>query len=401
LAKADLAAAPVADLPVSKYSKEEMKIVVVDTYYAAFLASCYAADRSLTGHSYAQQRQTLLRQCFGTSDFYSRHLNSLGCDAQDLIVNCVALQEAWAKENGASYSAVALRIPHRLFRLPVIGPRLAALPGLGEIAVAQIKAAKPDVLYCQDLSFFPPKVLTELRPYVKLIVGQIACPLPPDAFVRGYDLILTSFPHFVQRLVDKGVASEYFRIGFDPRVLELLGTAKKSVDASFVGGISRHHGKAVPVLEYLARNTPIQFFGYGAASLDRSSPIVARHHGEVWGLDMYRALARSRVTLNRHINVAENNANNMRLYEATGVGAMLLTDKKDNLGDLFEVGKEVVAYSGEEEAAELIHYYLAHPEEADAIARAGQARTLKEHTYERRMEELVPILKRHLESRRS
>jgi spore maturation protein CgeB len=116
---------------------------------------------------------------------------------------------------------------------------------------------------------------------------------------------------------------------------------------------------------------------------------------------MYRALASSRVTLNRHINVAENNANNMRLYEATGVGAMLLTDKKDNLGDMFEVGKEVVAYSNETEAAEMIRHYLAHPEEADAIARAGQARTLNDHTYEKRMEELVPILKRHLERRRS
>jgi len=150
------------------------------------------------------------------------------------------------------------------------------------------------------------------------------------------------------------------------------------------------------VLEYLARNTPMQFFGYGADSLDADSPIRQRHHGEVWGLDMYRALARSKVTLNRHINVAENNANNMRLYEATGVGSLLITDRKDNLGEIFEIGKEVVAYSTPEEAAELIRYYLDHPEEAATIAKAGQARTLREHTYRHRMEELVPILERHL-----
>ena len=52
---------------------------------------------------------------------------------------------------------------------------------------------------------------------------------------------------------------------------------------------------------------------------------------EVWGLDMYRALARSKITINRHINVAENNANNMRLFEATGTGSLLITDRKDNL----------------------------------------------------------------------
>jgi len=77
----------------------------------------------------------------------------------------------------------------------------------------------------------------------------------------------------------------------------------------------------------------------------------------------------------------------------------LLTDRKDNLGELFEIGKEVVAYSTAEEAAELIQYYLAHPDEAQAIARAGQARTLREHTYRHRMEELVPVLQRHLEAR--
>jgi len=111
---------------------------------------------------------------------------------------------------------------------------------------------------------------------------------------------------------------------------------------------------------------------------------------------MYGALARSRVTLNRHIDTAENNANNMRLYEATGVGTMLITDMKDNLHELFDIGKEVVAYSSPEEAADLIRYYLAHDDQAQAIARAGQARTLQEHTYEGRMRELVPILQRYL-----
>lgn len=373
-----------------------MRIALLDTYYPRFLAAHYAAHPVLAGEAYADQRHNLLGQVFGTSDFYSRHLQAMGHDVQDLIVNCTPLQKTWAQENSVRFSPLALKLPQRLLRLPILGPWMSALPGLVEIAVEQIKATRPDVLYCQDLWFLTPQKLAEVRPYAKLVVGQIASPLPPEAYLKGYDLVLTSFPHFVPRLRSLGVASEYFRIGFDTRVLELLGAVEKDIDASFVGGISRHHGNALPMLENLARSTPIEFFGYGADSLSRSSPIVPRHHGEVWGLDMYRALARSRVTLNRHIDVAENNANNMRLYEATGVGALLITDRKDNLGELFEVGKEVVAYSSPEEAAELIRYYIAHPEEARAIAMAGQARTLREHTYKRRMEELVPVLERYL-----
>lgn len=373
-----------------------MKILIVDTYYAAFLARFYDQQQGLAGANYQTQLQALIDACFGTSDFYSRHLNDLGCEAQDLVVNCVQLQAAWAKENNVPLSQLALKVPHRLFRLPLIGPFLAGLPGLMDVAVAQIKASKPDVLYCQDLSFFPAEVLQELKKHVRLIVGQIACPLPPESFLKGYDLILTSFPHFVDRLRALGVASEYFRIGFDERVLSLLGSVQKDIDFSFVGGISRHHGGAIPLLEYLTKKNDLHIFGYGANSLPAASPIRQNHGGEVWGLDMYRALARSRITLNRHINVAENNANNMRLYEATGVGAMLLTDRKSNLHEIFEIDKEVVAYSSKEEAAELVRYFLNHREEASQIAKAGQDRTLREHTYANRMQELVPILKKHL-----
>jgi len=377
-----------------------VKIAIVETYYPAFLMSRYRASPGLRSRSYEAQLKELLDACFGTSDFYSRNLAALGCEAIDLIGNCVPLQSAWARQNRVDVSHLAMRVPARLFRIPLLGRWLAGLPGLLDIAAAQIQAFRPDVLYCQNLSFFPPARLAALKQHVGIVVGQIASPLPPRAFLQGYDLILTSFPHFLDRIRGMGIGSEYFRIGFDTRVLERVGQTARDIDVSFVGGISRHHDKAIPLLERLARETAIQFFGYGAAGLDAGSPIVARHRGEVWGLDMYRTLARSRVTLNRHINVAENFANNMRLYEATGMGAMLLTDRKENLGELFEVGREVVDYQSPDEAIELIHYYAEHAGEAAAIAQAGQQRTLREHTYARRMEELVPILKRCLDGRK-
>ena len=374
----------------------DMRITLLDTYYPNFLKSFYGSNFRLSKESYDIQHSNLLNQVFGTSDFYSRHLKTLGHEAQDLIVNCEPLQIAWATEHQISYSYAAMKIPARFQRLPILGPKIQSLPGLAKIAIEQIKSIRPDVLYCQDLWFLTPDRLAAIRPYVKLIVGQIASPLPSVDYLRGYDLILTSFPHFVPRLKAIGIKSEYFRIGFDAKILELLPPHEKDIQASFVGGISRHHGKALPMLEYLAENTPIEFFGYGAQRLKTSSAIKSKHHGEVWGLEMYQALNRSQITLNRHINVAENYANNMRLYEATGVGTLLITDNKDNLAELFEPGKEVVVYNTPEEAAELIRYYIVHPEEANRIAQAGQKRTLLEHTYERRMQELVPILEKYI-----
>lgn len=374
-----------------------MKIAVLDTYYPAFLAQLYRSEPGLDRLSYPLQLSRLIDACFGTADFYSRHLNALGCEAIDLVANCVPLQKTWADAHGLRTIEALLRVPTRLLRLPMAGSILAQLPGMSDVILAQMRAFQPDVLYCQDMNFLAPRVLRALKPHAKLIVGQIASPLPPKPFLLGYDLVLTSFPHFVDRLRGLGLRAEYFRIGFDTRVLERLGPIEQDLGSSFVGGISRHHLRAVPLLEVLAQRTPTVFYGYGVDALPASSPIRARHCGEVWGMDMYRALARSRVTLNRHIGVAENFANNMRLYEATGVGAMLITDHKDNLGSLFDVGREVVAYRSIDEAVELVEHYAAHPEQARAIARAGQARTLAEHTYAHRMQELVPMLRQHLE----
>ena len=113
-------------------------------------------------------------------------------------------------------------------------------------------------------------------------------------------------------------------------------------------------------------------------------------------MDMYRVLAESRITINVHIDVAEQFANNMRLYEATGCGALLITDHKTNLHELFAPGTEVVSYRSPEEAVEQIRHYSQHSAQARDIARAGQERTLAAHTYRARMEELAAILNRYL-----
>jgi spore maturation protein CgeB len=63
---------------------------------------------------------------------------------------------------------------------------------------------------------------------------------------------------------------------------------------------------------------------------------------------------------------------------------------------MFEPGKEVIAYRTPEECTELIRHYLEHENEREEIARAGQQRTLKEHTTYQRMQELVDIVGRHM-----
>ena len=86
----------------------------------------------------------------------------------------------------------------------------------------------------------------------------------------------------------------------------------------------------------------------------------------------------------------------MRMYEATLMGALLITDEKQNMNEFFDTHKEVVTYKDAEELLFKIRHYLKHEKERKRIAQAGQKRTLKDHIYKIRMKQLDTILRKYL-----
>ena len=74
----------------------------------------------------------------------------------------------------------------------------------------------------------------------------------------------------------------------------------------------------------------------------------------------------------------------------------MVTDGGENLPELFEPGREAVTYETEDELIEKLRHYIEHDEERQAIAAAGQERTLREHTYEQRIGELAEMLESRL-----
>jgi spore maturation protein CgeB len=240
--------------------------------------------------------------------------------------------------------------------------------------------------------------LCEVKRRCKLLVGQIASPLPPKENLKCFDLIITSFPHYVGLFKKMGIKSEYHKLAFEPRVLKKIGKQKRTYPVTFVGSFTPYHSEGTKVLEKVTQKVPVHVWGQGIEFLSPISPLRKNYHGQAWGLDMYKILAKSKIVVNRHIKVADDYANNMRLFEATGMGAMLITDSKKNLNDLFKVGKEVVVYKSSNDLLKKLNYYIKNEDEQQKIAKAGQKRTLKNHNYSIRMKELSDILKKHLEN---
>lgn len=393
-----------------------MRFLILNTDYPEFLHWLCGEHPGLEQRSYEEQMLARNESLFGTVDFYSSNLHKLRHEAYDIHANNEWMQKAWAREHGIrveeptpmqqrghgvlqDVSQLAARTPLRYFR-PLFRPALRSFISqpkwFYDILAAQIKHYKPDVLLNQDIGGISTRFLQEIKPRVKLLVGEHGSVLPEKLDLRCYDLITSLLPDSVREFRQLGICSELHRLAFEPRILSYLKDQKKTIDISFVGGLYDVHSDRIHLLEVLAtRFGQMQIWGPGVNHLSKNSPIRERYAGQAWGLKMYQVMCESEMTLNTHGDKAAY-AGNMRLYEATGVGTLLITDWKENLHEMFEPGKEVVAYRTPEECAELVQYYLEHNDEREAIARAGQERTLREHTYYRRMQELVDILERYL-----
>lgn len=374
-----------------------MRILFLNADYPSFLSSLYGGERGLALRDYAMQMEARNASFFGTADFMSRYMPANGADSIDVHANNRPLQEAWPPSRGFEISGWLPRAlnaygPGRLRQRFITFDRRH--PRFSAILVAQIAAFRPTILYNHDPGGISADWLKSVVPPDCALVAQIAAPRDPSVNWHAYDLVLSSLPNFVAAFRSEGVEAEYMPLAFEPAVLHSIGPVPRDVPLSFVGSLSPAHGERLGFLEAIAAQSDVAVWGDGADRLAPDSPLLACHRGAVWGIEMFRVLARSKLTLNKHIDISENYANNMRLFEATGMGACLVTDWKENLRELFEPGREVLTYRSPEECLDLVRYYTAHPGERETIAQAGQARCLCDHTYERRMAELVSVLKR-------
>ncbi|MCL5995551.1 MAG: glycosyltransferase [Chloroflexi bacterium] len=86
---------------------------------------------------------------------------------------------------------------------------------------------------------------------------------------------------------------------------------------------------------------------------------------------------------------------NMRIFEGTACGALMLTDAvRNGLDELFDIGREMAIFGDDEDLFAQIEYYLVHEEERAHIASAGYARTCAEHTYIHRVRALLDAVTR-------
>ena len=125
--------------------------------------------------------------------------------------------------------------------------------------------------------------------------------------------------------------------------------------------------------------------------IERGDPLYPHFTGNpAWGEEMVKVYNASKMLLNIHSMGGE--GTNMRTFEITGCGSFLLVDRHAHLEELLQPGKECVQFENTKDLRDKIHYYLAHDDEREEIAKRGYEKTHHSHTYAHRAKELLGCL---------
>ena len=393
--------------------------------YRPALASLYRRDPALADASYDAQLQALFDNSLVYSDSFSDAMRGLGNDAVELISNAETIQKTWAQEHGAAYGTDDWIREILYAQIEAIRPDVIFIQGL---------STNPE-------NFQSTRAFRERFPFVRLVVGYSGFVSPLDD-LDGLDIVIGSMPFLRDYYAASGVPTHMVYHGFDPRSFVRIGGAPtwrpgfllqdRPHALTFTGTSGVGHGPthatrywelvrvildhplacwlndrgstAAQTIQTTQMETLVEGLRSSAAqhgstlavqalrdmlgeALGSDHPLLPlaslfpdRCHPPVYGIDMLSLLGRSRITLNRHTDAMGTSFGNMRAFEATGMGACLVSDAGSNVNEIFKPDSEIVTYASADEAIEKLSYLKEHDSARMAIAQAGQARTLREHT---------------------
>lgn len=379
-----------------------MKILIIDSLYPPLLEELGFLKEPINGETYEKLTGELDIRRYGSGAMLANELNSLGNECQVVYANSYKPQLAWASTHELNIRThkILWKYWQHISRLPVFGPLAHRQSALTKILIAQIENLEPDVIYSLNINLLDSKTVHQIKALGVFTVAQHASPIPPKKFFSGYDHIFSAHPGQVSYFQQKSLSSSYLPLAFDVeqyRLVESEGWPVRKREITFVGTFGRHQKNTGPLMSAVAKKFPtFDIFTLSGKAVLKKFGLLNNLRGNAWGRRMHEVFAESQIVINRHGPIARGYSVNYRMFEATGMGALLITENSKNIGELFEPGKEALTYSSIDDLLTKIDFALANPDVLHKIAKAGQQKTLRNHTFANRAIEIQDFLKSKL-----
>ena len=384
-------------LSVKSYQGNRMKFLQVHTFYQAAIDELYSSTPGLAARSFAEQTEALVRDGFSGIHMFAPYMGELGYEGILVVANNPFSQLRWLKENN----------------IAVPSGNIDFL----ELVRVQVETIKPEILYLSDPITFNGDFIASLSFKPELIIGWRAANIPESINWKGFDLMFSNLDALRQAALTLGVKNtEHFFPGFPVWIYDEIKQNKPQYDVVFCGQVSfRQHKRRNSLLHSVASeiiNGSFSGVFYLSGNRDAMTKEMAEiNRGSRYGIAMHRALRSGRIAIDargdiglvgvdgRTSDLAGKQTSNMRIFEATGSGVMLLTEDHENLREYFEPGVEIETFKDEAELIDKINFYVKYPEKREEIARRGHERCLNEYSMAVRCRAFDTVIGRYCSNR--
>ena len=282
---------------------------------------------------------------------------------------------------------------------------------VSQAVLAKVETFAPDLVLCLAQAPLNRLALRHLRkqgtPTAMWFVEDFRLFTYWRAFAPYYDLfaVIQKEP-FSSELEAIGQANVlYLPLAALPsfhRPLELTPEEQRTFGSalSFLGAGYPNRRKAFLELRQLP-DLALKIWGTEWEGEPALEPLVQRQGMRISPEDAARIFNATDININLHSSihtdklVGAGDFVNPRTFEVAACGAFQLVDQRALLPELFS-GEEMAVFTSMDDLHEKIRYFSSHPDERRQIASRARERVLKEHTYARRMQQLLDFARERL-----
>jgi len=378
------------------------KFLRISSIYPGFLKKI-KTDQNLKNLKYEDALEIIFKKKYSVSNFISLELKKKNYECFEIISNANFIQNKWMDQYGDK--------------------KLDE-----DILLQQIKFYKPNIVYIGNINLINEKLIFEIKKmkHIKLLIAFHCAPFTKKLInsLKNVDLVVTCTYGYQKMLLEK----------LDKKVLLMKhafykdnntnsNLKNRDINLTFIGSIFINKGLHFDRIElvyelmknfknsYIAINFSnlffLQFINLILKSIFNFNIlkkikifykliyIYCFCKKPVFGIDMYKILKKTKILINTHIEDTKF-AGNMRLFEGTGSGCLVITDNKKGLENLFVKKDEIEVFYDIEDLIKKIKYYLCNTEILTKVATNGMNQTISSHNYSQRISELDEFIKENI-----
>ncbi len=266
-----------------------------------------------------------------------------------------------------------------------------ALPSLDEKAQRRIARAALDAA-CEVVINIDSRLMPSTVTRLKRGGARVAFWFPDAVTNLGRELMLLSpydalffkEPHIVDRLrAVLNLPVHYLPEACNPRWHRPLVPA--GTEPYFVVAGNSYPVRVKLLDRLINKGIPLRLYGVGIPSWVGDTPVRAVHAGRYISREEKAQVFRSAAGVLNTMHPGEVAGVNVRLFEAAGCGAAVLTEFRPTLPELFALGDEVLAFTDFDELIDQATRLLTEPGLTARLGAAAAKRAHRDHTYQQRL----------------